>query len=192
MAPRTKNQYEKIRESKKALILRSALDLFAKEGYHSTSITHIADRAKISKGLLYNYFESKEELLKEIINQGLKSISVMMDPDQDGIITTGEMRNMIDEMFHILTEHKLFWMLYFAIITQPDVMTIAGEKVEEFLNQTIQMLIAYFRARGSDNPVADAYLFGALLDGISFNYLISSRDYPLENVKNRIVELFVK
>jgi len=192
MTPRTKAQFEEIRENKKALIMRCALDLFAREGYHTTSVAHIAERAQISKGLLYNYFESKEELLKEIINRGLNSISNLMDPDHDGIITTGEMRKMIDEIFHIITEHKKFWILYFSILTQPDVMMVAGEKIEYFFGKIIKMLETYFKAHESKNPKADALLFGALVDGLSFNYLISGRKYPIEQVKERIVELFVK
>ena len=66
MSPRTEEQFEEIRESKKNLIQEVALELFATRGYHSTSISMIAKEADISKGLLYNYFESKEELLNSM------------------------------------------------------------------------------------------------------------------------------
>jgi AcrR family transcriptional regulator len=192
MAPRTIKQFEEIRENKKALIMRCALELFASNGYHSSSIKEIANKAKISKGLLYNYFESKEDLLKEIIIQGLETMNNLIDPDHDGVITTGEMRFMINEMFHILTDHRIFLMLYFSILTQPDVMILAGKEIEKFFEQMIRMLEAYFRVRGSTDPRADAYLFGAILDGAFFNYILNNRDYPIEQVKKRIVELFIK
>ena len=192
MTPRTKKQFKEIRENKKALIMRAALELFATRSYHSVSIKEIANKAQISKGLLYNYFESKEDLLRAIIIQGLNSISDLIDTDHDGVITTGEMRLMIDEMFHILTDQRVFLMLYFSILTQPDVMVIASKEIENFFEQLIRMLQAYFRVRGSDDPHADAILFGAILDGIFFNYILSNRDYPIEQVKKRIVELFVK
>jgi hypothetical protein len=102
------------------------------------------------------------------------------------------MKNMIDEMFHILTEHKVFWMLYFSVLTQPDVMLITGDRVKEFFAKTIHMLQVYFMVRGSEDPVADAFLFGALLDGISFNYILSDRDYPLEKVRTQVIKLFLK
>jgi len=54
MTPRTEQQYEEIRKSKKKLILDTALELFATEGYYPTSISKIAERARISKGLIYN------------------------------------------------------------------------------------------------------------------------------------------
>jgi len=192
MSPRTKKQFEEIRENKKALIMRSALELFAESGYHSVSVKDIAKKSQISKGLLYNYFESKEDLLKAIIIQGLNSISDLIDPDHDGVVTTGEMRFMIDEMFHILTDHRIFLMLYFSILTQPDVMVLASREIEDFFEQLMRKLQSYFRVRGSTDPRADAILFGAILDGIFFNYILNNRDYPIEQVKKRIVELFVK
>ena len=60
MSPRTPQQFEEIREEKMTLIMDIALEHFANEGYHTTTINHIARHAGISKGLMYNYFESKE------------------------------------------------------------------------------------------------------------------------------------
>lgn len=68
MSPRTKVQFEKIRQKSRENIENIALELFALKGYHATSISQIAERAGISKGgLLYNYFKSKEQLLDSII-----------------------------------------------------------------------------------------------------------------------------
>ncbi|MDR1542801.1 MAG: TetR/AcrR family transcriptional regulator, partial [Prevotellaceae bacterium] len=64
--PRTQVQYEKIRNEKRQLIKQTALSLFAENGYETTSISEIAKKAGISKGLMYNYFTSKEELLQII------------------------------------------------------------------------------------------------------------------------------
>ncbi|MDV7394640.1 helix-turn-helix domain-containing protein, partial [Arthrospira platensis SPKY1] len=51
--------------------MEKALELFAEKGFASTSISQIAKEAGISKGLMYNYFESKEQLLHEIIRQAI-------------------------------------------------------------------------------------------------------------------------
>ena len=52
--PRSTNQ--------KDLIVKTALRLFAKNGYSNTPISLIAKTAKVSQGLMYNFFKSKEEL----------------------------------------------------------------------------------------------------------------------------------
>ena len=65
--PKTPKQFEDMRTERRIAILEAALHVFAQEGYHSASISKVSKYAKISKGLLYNYFESKEELLKILI-----------------------------------------------------------------------------------------------------------------------------
>ena len=47
------------------------MELFAHNGYHSTSISQIAREAGVSKGLLYNYFDSKEALLHDIVMEAV-------------------------------------------------------------------------------------------------------------------------
>lgn len=44
-------------------IVIAALELFGKNGYHSTTIREIAERADVSIGLIYQYVEDKEDIL---------------------------------------------------------------------------------------------------------------------------------
>ncbi|MCB0506551.1 MAG: helix-turn-helix transcriptional regulator, partial [Cyclobacteriaceae bacterium] len=67
MSPRTPEQNEQIRAESKHRIMEAAFELIAKSGYESTSISMIAKKAGVSKGLLYNYFESKEDLVKALV-----------------------------------------------------------------------------------------------------------------------------
>ena len=45
----------------------AAIDLFLKQGYHATSMRHIADKAGLALGGIYNHFASKEEIFEGII-----------------------------------------------------------------------------------------------------------------------------
>ena len=51
---------------KKRKILLAAMKLFSKTSFHQTSMQQIADVCGLSKGSLYTYFKSKEELLSDI------------------------------------------------------------------------------------------------------------------------------
>ena len=62
MSPRSQQQFKEMRESRKQQIMDAALELFAREGYSHCSISKLAAHAGISKGLMYNYFDSKEDL----------------------------------------------------------------------------------------------------------------------------------
>ncbi|MEK4386797.1 TetR/AcrR family transcriptional regulator [Solibacillus sp. FSL W7-1464] len=54
---------------RKRQVLDSALQLFIEKGFHETSIQDILDKALISKGTFYNYFSSKVECFKAIMEQ---------------------------------------------------------------------------------------------------------------------------
>ena len=52
-------------------LLDAALDLFAEKGFAATRSEEVAQRAGVSKGTLYLYYPSKEDLLKAVIQQSL-------------------------------------------------------------------------------------------------------------------------
>jgi AcrR family transcriptional regulator len=190
MSPRTEKQFKEMRESKKTVIKDTGLELFSKEGFHSTSIRMIAKKAGISKGLMYNYYESKDELLLEIINDGFAKLMSYIDPNGDGELTRGEMEYMIEENFRILKEQQSFWMLYFSIFLQPDVIKIVSDQVQFFYKGLISLFTDYFKRAGYANPELEALLFGAIMDGISINFLLNIADFPVEDIKKRLLELF--
>jgi TetR/AcrR family fatty acid metabolism transcriptional regulator len=51
---------------KRKLILDAAVRVFARKGYHASRVGDIAAEAGVAHGLLYHYFDSKEELLESI------------------------------------------------------------------------------------------------------------------------------
>ena len=58
------------KEEKRKAILMTALKLFVSQGYYDTKISDIAAAVPMSVGLLFHYFESKEDLLVELVNMG--------------------------------------------------------------------------------------------------------------------------
>lgn len=54
---------------KKLAIEEAALELFTKQGFGSTTVPSIAEKARVGSGTIYRYFESKEELVNRIFQQ---------------------------------------------------------------------------------------------------------------------------
>ena len=50
-------------------ILDAAVRVFARQGFHSTRVADIADEADVAYGLVYHYFDSKENVLDELFRQ---------------------------------------------------------------------------------------------------------------------------
>jgi TetR/AcrR family fatty acid metabolism transcriptional regulator len=51
---------------KRRQILDAAVRVFARQGFHATRVSDIADEAGVAYGLVYHYFRSKEEVLNEL------------------------------------------------------------------------------------------------------------------------------
>lgn len=68
--------------------LRSyATQRFAQDGFHSTSVSDIVDGVGVGKGVFYWYFESKNQLLREILREALREIRQLQ---ADSITSTSD------------------------------------------------------------------------------------------------------
>jgi AcrR family transcriptional regulator len=61
---------------KRRLILDAAVRVFARRGFHHCRVSDVADEAGVAYGLVYHYFESKEEILNTLF---LERWQVMLD-----------------------------------------------------------------------------------------------------------------
>ena len=190
MTPRTEAQFLEIRENKKALIMETALELFAEVGYHSTTISSIASKAGISKGLMYNYFESKEELIQQIMLKGINDIHVLFDPDHNGTLTTEEIRHFIDELFRLMERDSYFWKIYFMVMLQPPVFKLIQEDINKMVGSVLQIIQNYFEKRGVEDPDTEARILGALFDGLAFQFILSPENFPVKKIKEKLFQMY--
>src|SRR5688500_7294145 len=54
---------------KRRAILDAAVRVFARQGYHATRVSDIADEAGVAYGLVYHYFRSKEAVMTELFSE---------------------------------------------------------------------------------------------------------------------------
>ncbi len=62
---------ERRKEARPGELLDAALDLFVEKGFAATKSEEVAARAGVSKGTLFLYFQSKEELLKAVVRENI-------------------------------------------------------------------------------------------------------------------------
>jgi TetR/AcrR family transcriptional regulator len=62
---------ERRKEARPGELLDAALDLFVEKGFAATRAEEVAARAGVSKGTLFLYFPSKEELLKAVVQENI-------------------------------------------------------------------------------------------------------------------------
>jgi AcrR family transcriptional regulator len=71
MDQRSPTRWRRRKEARPEEILAAALESFAERGFAATRLEDVAARAGISKGTLYLYFKSKEELFKAVVRETL-------------------------------------------------------------------------------------------------------------------------
>ena len=190
MCPKTVAQNKIIREEKKDLILRTALKVFAQDGYHASSVNKIADKANISKGLIYNYFKSKEDLLRNIITNIMDRY---MDkyPPIDSIPNDSHIEYFIDQSFEFILEDKARAKLLFALTAQSivmDLMTkITMQKAEPFMNNVMN----FFEIKKYDDPEGMMHYFFSTLEGVQLHVIFNPL-YPIDKVKKILKKQFLK
>lgn len=212
MSPRTSKQYEVIREEKIVLIMDTALEHFANEGYFAATINHIAKHAGISKGLMYNYFESKEALLKAIIHKSISEVLNYFDIDRDGYLSEEEFEFFVRKVNVMLKEKRSFWRLLFQLLMQNDVREqfqksfVGTDSLERSgtvpelnlpVSQIMRMITDYFvrkkrkKLDGYD-PEIEIKMFLITLKGFAITsiYADDREDENNEKAINRIIELF--
>ena len=196
MSPKSQQQLEGMREEKKALIMDTALQHFANQGFHATTINHIAKHAGISKGLMYNYFKSKEDLLSEIIKKSVSEIYNYFDTDRDGYLSRDEFEFFIRKLSRILSEKRTFWRLFFQVLMQSEVReqflsTMLGsdslfkseKEIKEgtFISDIMKIIKEYFERkkaiRGSEyDPWMDMNMFLLMIKGFAITYVFMDPD----------------
>lgn len=70
-ASATSTKRERRKEARPGELLAAALDLFVEKGFAATRVEEVAARAGVSKGTLFLYFQSKEELFKAVVRENI-------------------------------------------------------------------------------------------------------------------------
>jgi AcrR family transcriptional regulator len=190
MSPRTKEKFEEIRESKRRQILDAAVECFATTGYHAVSISDLAKHAGMSKGLMYNYFASKEELLKAIFAEILGEMMHLFDPDHTEIVSKKILVQYLDNLFSHLKANIMLWKMYMAIFSQPAVQVILNKEIQSASIKPMEMLLQYFKKKGYKNPEVEVAFISTLMSGVIYEYTADPDNYPLDEIKERILSIY--
>lgn len=207
MSPRTPQQFGEIREEKKTLIMDVALEHFSDVGFQATTINHIARHAGISKGLMYNYYKSKEELLAAIMNRSLSEIYLNFNPNRDSYLSTEDFELFIRKIFNLLRENRQFWKLLFRTMLQrgvyekifdkkSDSINVSGIPIKEFSENLILLMTDYFRRKQNTSgpeydPVVEMLMFSNTVKGFALTYIFSSEVYP-EGYFEKMIDALIK
>jgi AcrR family transcriptional regulator len=192
-----RNRAETEAETKTALICKKAARVFSQKGFNATSLSQISKAARISKGGIYHYFETKEDLLFLVLQRFMdkvlcdleKKLKPLIHPDEKlrCFITTH-----IDNYVHNVHESRV--MLH-EVKNLPsvrwDLMKIKHKRFFEILRGIVS---DYFESKG--NPMSGESVkiaTYALLGMINWIYWWYKPNGPIsaDHLARKIYEIFV-
>jgi AcrR family transcriptional regulator len=155
---------------KQERILNAALELFAEEGYRSTSTSKVAKRAGVSEGLIFRHFGNKEGLLEAIVKMGEEQAKVLfadiaMETDPKEVL-----RKYV-ELFVNISQDKAsvdFWKLQFKIKWE---LEMYGDHKLELIKEK---LVEAFKKLRFNEPEKEANLLLTLMDGLATRFILQS------------------
>jgi len=182
---------------KRAMILRAATRVFARNGYFNSKVADIARAAEVADGTVYLYFKSKEEILHSIFDQnmaeaiaaGRKLIENLDDPRQKlrriaklHLERLGADRDLA-VVFQVELRGSTKFMEEFSAAGFAEYLALLRRTFEE------GQRVGAFR-KELNATVAAKILFGAL-DEMATNWIISKRSYKLEPMADVVMDVFL-
>ncbi len=170
---------------KQERILQSALELFSKEGYRSTSTSKVAKLAGVSEGLIFRHFENKEGLLHAIIAEGeerAKSLfaDIVLETDPKEVL-----RKTLDLGPQMIKDPAAadFWKLQYKIKWEL-------EQYGEHKMEPLQLALTNaFEKLGFENPGGEALFLLLLMDGMATRYFLSE-SFDLQQAAGAIAKRY--
>jgi AcrR family transcriptional regulator len=191
---------ERLRRERKEKILDGSLKLFATRGLSATKIAHIAKECGMSQGLVYHYYQDKEEIFTELVTQALnKMIEACIWLEKQPLPASQKICMAIEGLVKLLDE-KPENALNYLLIAHADLSEATPNEVKELLkektpipHEVMTQIFAQGQREGTikDHPPAElALLFWTTLKGLAIHKAIHGNTFQLPNLK-LITEIFL-
>jgi AcrR family transcriptional regulator len=198
MPPKVTEAYK---EEKRAAILEGAMRCFEKKGYQATTIEDIVRYLGSSKGAIYTYFSSKEEifiqLMQERTKRSMNDLKRQFDdiPDASGKIRLilRRFREASLEMSRLYGKvHYEFW-LYSS--RQENLKKLMVRRFDEAM-QFLAEIVTEGKQKGEFREDVDeriaASLFWALRDGVGLHFAVTGEEAAHQAVWAAAEEMFFR
>ncbi|MEK4011601.1 TetR/AcrR family transcriptional regulator [Peribacillus sp. FSL M8-0224] len=191
--PRTPEENDRIRQASKEKIRAAAMELFMKQGYYTTSISDIAKQAGISKGLLYNYYKGKEELLSEMVDARIREVVEVMEEAFTLNTPREQLEHIINGAIDNILQKPEVHRFYLHLQTQPEsdeeLIKYSHLILEENARQ-FEFQCKIFESMGEKDPRKRSLYFSSVLQGIMLMISTYQPGFPVEEIKNQIIREF--
>jgi AcrR family transcriptional regulator len=169
--PRSEEQFKELRDRSRQKILAAALELFAEQGFGSTQVATIAKEAGVAAGLLYNYFDGKEDLLKTIIRDAQEHLRAFVDTalQKPG---THDLETFANSLLAAMENHRKDFRMLMRVLMQPEAGKLAS-RAEGGFEKHLARAIKTLRLKAADQTGFSDQEITETLHSIIMVYIIT-------------------
>lgn len=142
--PGPERRREREKEQRRQVILRAAKKLFVENGFKFVTVANIAEKAELSKGAIYLYFSSKEEIYAQILLNDIgnfhKEISQIF---QEGKGATDVLLDFANAYIDIFLKEREQFRILMNFMLQADNLSLSNEtrrQIIKDMNRTISLI----------------------------------------------------
>lgn len=166
-----------VSEKVRTRIIEAAKTILAERGVTNTTLRAIAAEAGISNGALYYYYNSKAQILYEIMDQAssesTKLAAQISQKELDHAELEQRVRQMIVKQISEADENKLlFYLATEAIMGNLDLKRKFTEKYRSWVDGIEDVLVGYYAVPKSSMSRAIAMILNAAIDGFALQRLL--------------------
>jgi TetR/AcrR family transcriptional regulator, fatty acid metabolism regulator protein len=191
---------EVIKEFRVREILEAARRVMARYGMQGTTVDRVAEEAKVAKGTIYLYFQSKDELVHAAVLEGLREmVAETVRSDDPSMPPLDRIRNLIRAQYRIQASNQDF--LKTLIIGNSLDIEVESQAGRDFMRvyaghlDFVASVLQDAIDRGAIRPIDShfaAFMLGELITGSLRRRLLKLASTPLEADADSVVELFLR
>ena len=198
---RRESAKEEARGAYREAILAAAERVFAKSGFYATRMADIAKEAGVAVGTLYNYFDSREVILSDLLSlrhrefhSKVLAAAVAGDP----VI---RLRQIVESSFGLIDENGALFATFMerGAVGEYDLERLLGAQAEseygEFLtllDKTVRACIREKKIRDDVEPRLIVSMLAGAMNGATYAWLKRGRKGRLTSVTADLFELFLQ
>ena len=196
----------KIREGSRAayqeLILEAAERVFARRGFAGTRMSDVAAEARVSTGTLYNYFDSKDEVFRSLLELRsavfLAGVKRVYAATADPVARIGALVRFV---FEYVEAHRAAYAVFVELggMSESSIGSIGGDKLVDEYTEYVALFERAFRAAARTKrlrptiakPVDLAQLLTGAMNGVTRAWVIGGGSQSLTRKADMIIEVFL-
>lgn len=161
----------------KQKIIEAAKKVLAEKGIYNMTLQSIADEAGISKGALYYYYNTKDSILYDVMDDYSSRITglarLLVEEELDIQTIAEKAYSIVNKSVMETEENKLFvHLLYQAVLVNDEIREKFYLKYEQWVKGIEDVLLAIYKIPSSSTTRSLAILIEAALDGLIFKELL--------------------